>query len=451
MSFHGSSYGSTKSLTRSRSSAKAEVLRLTSTDEKESRQWSGKEPFIMQKPIIGENFPTVRFRTQYNSEEEKLMVDLLDAEHLNQLVENGKTHPYLKVYLEPGKDGEKQTINDDPTYNPNPTYNKKFEFTVPNEDYNKNELCLVIQVFNNNYVKNELLGVTQVYLSHLRQEEGQWAEQETGHKLMVLRTKDGIVPKSEEARMRRKILQQEDELHQLEEANNVIRTNIANKKKHKEEVAREITELEKKKANLALLEQKARNGETVELPDIEGEVELEVGRYRTELEEKSKEAEKLEKKVAELLSSIISKSKNGSLKVGLAHYPESDSLIVEVVSAKKIAAINIQNTKSDPYIKVSLSIPGQATSDLGKTRTIWKNLNPTWEEDLPSPDGVVITREDVKNCSIELVMKDDAKVGAKTPMGKVVINANSSQGAWHLDQVANKSGNKIYMEYPIQL
>ena len=32
-----------------------------------------------------------------------------------------------------------------------------------------------------------------------------------------------------------------------------------------------------------------------------------------------------------------------------------------------------------------------------------------------------------RNLRIELVMKDDNKVGAKVVMGKVVINANSSQ------------------------
>merc|ERR1719219_2557912 len=104
-------------------------------------------------------------------------------------------------------------------------------------------------------------------------------------------------------------------MYEVEENNFEIVNKIKEKKKHKESVASQITELEKKKANLQLQEEMARSGESVELPDVDGEAKLEVDRCKKELDEKKGDVEYLEKRVEKLLNTLLSRSTSGSLKV----------------------------------------------------------------------------------------------------------------------------------------
>ena len=190
----------------------------------------------------------------------------------------------------------------------------------------------------------------------------------------------------------------------------------------------------------------------MELPNVDGEAKLEVDRCKKELDEKKGDVEYLEKRVEKLLNTLLSRSTSGSLKVGLAHYPESRSLLVKVVSGRNLVAVDI-NGKSDPYVKITLNgLPGGVSYDLGKTKTIWKNLNPVWEAELKTPAKVPIDSEDLKNCSIEMVIKDDSKqlLDKKQVLGKVVISTNSAQGSWHLEQAMLKQNQIVDMEYPIK-
>ena len=83
----------------------------------------------------------------------------------------------------------------------------------------------------------------------------------------------------------------------------------------------------------------------------------------------------------------------------------------------------------------------------GKTKTIWKELNPAWKEEFCVQ---VESVDQLSKCSLELVVKDDSKFGVgKRVLGNVFININSAQGGWHLCRVA-KGDEVVYLEYPLQ-
>ena len=86
---------------------------------------------------------------------------------------------------------------------------------------------------------------------------------------------------------------------------------------------------------------------------------------------------------------------------------------------------------------------------LGKTKTIWKELNTSWKEEFSIK---LESLEQLKKYSLGFVVKDDARfsVGPKSTMGKVFININSAQGGWHFAQLARGSV-AVYLEYPLQI
>ena len=90
-------------------------------------------------------------------------------------------------------------------------------------------------------------------------------------------------------------------------------------------------------------------------------------------------------------------------------------------------------------------------SILGKTKTLWKELNPTWKEEFSLPD--VKSLDQLKKCSLGFVIKDDSRIrlGAKNiSLGRVLVNINSAQGAWHFQQLS-KDGGTVYLEYPLKI
>ena len=86
---------------------------------------------------------------------------------------------------------------------------------------------------------------------------------------------------------------------------------------------------------------------------------------------------------------------------------------------------------------------------LGKTKTIWKELNPSWKEEFSIK---LESLDQLKKYSLGLVVKDDSRfsVGPKCTLGKVFVNINSAQGGWHFSQLT-RGGSVVYLEYPLQI
>eukprot|EP00092_Neocalanus_flemingeri_P013437 GFUD01014488.1.p1 GENE.GFUD01014488.1~~GFUD01014488.1.p1 ORF type:complete len:452 (+),score=121.42 GFUD01014488.1:89-1444(+) len=434
--------------------------RLTSRERADVNTYNKRDPFMMQVPVPGEDFPLIRLVTKYQYG--FLFVTLKDAEHLNILA-NRKINTCVKVQLHKAETNqtEKFQTETDSSKSPNPLFNKTFTFSL--KEHEIRDTSLVIQVFDMGYITEEWVGVVHICMTHLWMGEQRvgWKKEERsveirppdgeqGHTLMVLRcAKDGTVSESEEGRMRRKILIQEDQLFKVESANKIKQQELEDMFKEKETIELEVSDLEKKKIDYKFQLQRAETGHTVDVPNITKEVNEEISKKRKELELKKTRLQDVLDKSAELHSKTIDRASNGILKIGLRYKDDTNELFILVDSAKNLPAVNRTDT-SDPYVKVTNQLNNELTF-LGKTKTLWKELNPSWKEDFTLPD--IRSLDQVEKCSLGFVVKDDERIrlGAKnTSLGKVFINMNSAQGAWHFDQLKRGTG-AIYLEYPLQI
>ena len=73
---------------------------------------------------------------------------------------------------------------------------------------------------------------------------------------------------TEEGRMRRKILLQEDKLAKIEITNKMRRLELQERFEEKEKLELEVSDLEKRKVDYKLRLQRAESGHSVDIPDI---------------------------------------------------------------------------------------------------------------------------------------------------------------------------------------
>uniref|UniRef100_A0A914WES2 Uncharacterized protein n=1 Tax=Plectus sambesii TaxID=2011161 RepID=A0A914WES2_9BILA len=97
----------------------------------------------------------------------------------------------------------------------------------------------------------------------------------------------------------------------------------------------------------------------------------------------------------------------GTLEFSLTYKPEENQLIVHLIRAKRLKAMD-SNGFSDPYVKLHL-IPGNAKATKLTSKTIEKTLNPEWNERLVYYG---VTEDDRMKKTLRLTVLDRDRIGS---------------------------------------
>ena len=97
---------------------------------------------------------------------------------------------------------------------------------------------------------------------------------------------------------------------------------------------------------------------------------------------------------------------NGFVQFTVEYIPTLLQLKINLISATNLPACD-SNGFSDPYVKLHL-LPGIAKATKLRSKTIYKNLNPTFNE-MFHYDGV--TLQDMENKTLRLTVLDEDKFG----------------------------------------
>ena len=85
----------------------------------------------------------------------------------------------------------------------------------------------------------------------------------------------------------------------------------------------------------------------------------------------------------------------------LLHSEESKELSVKIIKARDLISSD-SNGFSDPYCKLCM-LPGRESENKRRTKTVFKNLNPVWNETFIFPD---LYREEAENKILEFTFYD---------------------------------------------
>jgi len=114
------------------------------------------------------------------------------------------------------------------------------------------------------------------------------------------------------------------------------------------------------------------------------------------------------------------KDKLGELLVSLTYSPANNTLTLGILQARNLAAMDITG-KSDPYVKVWLMF-GSKKVVKKKTPVHKCTLNPTFNQTFEFG----VSRDEVRNCSIDISVIDFDTIGRNEIIGKLVIGAGCS-------------------------
>lgn len=118
-------------------------------------------------------------------------------------------------------------------------------------------------------------------------------------------------------------------------------------------------------------------------------------------------------------SAQYKKGKFGYIVFSLLYDEEKCVLQVKVIKARKLKAKDMIGS-SDPYVKVHL-IPGNKQSTKQRTKTVRRNVNPTFNETLIYSG---IPKRDVQRKRILLTVKDHDRIGSDDFLGEVEVPLN---------------------------
>ena len=177
------------------------------------------------------------------------------------------------------------------------------------------------------------------------------------------------IPDTEEAKMRRKIILQEDKLFEVETANKLKQEDLQRRLDEKIDLELAVTELEKKNVDYKFQLQQAEMGHTVRDPDITRSESF-LNRLKSiflkffrqmsdEISDKTKDLEKKIARLGDLVSmsarletKFLERATEGTLRVGIQHFRDKKQLLVVVISASGLRPVNFSEKHSDPYVKV---------------------------------------------------------------------------------------------------
>lgn len=96
----------------------------------------------------------------------------------------------------------------------------------------------------------------------------------------------------------------------------------------------------------------------------------------------------------------------GDIMITLAYLPSAERLTVVVIKARNLRIVDDSRNSSDPYIKVTLMVPGKKNKKR-KTAVVRNNINPVYNEALTFD----VNKEVLKNANIELQVVHDGLLG----------------------------------------
>ncbi|KAM7351879.1 synaptotagmin alpha [Cochliomyia hominivorax] len=108
----------------------------------------------------------------------------------------------------------------------------------------------------------------------------------------------------------------------------------------------------------------------------------------------------------------------GDVMITLAYLPSAERLTVVVIKARNLRIVDDSRNSSDPYIKVTLMVPGKKNKKR-KTAVIRNNINPVYNEALTFD----VHKEALKNATIELQVVHDGLLGSNEILGRAIIGS----------------------------
>ncbi len=122
-------------------------------------------------------------------------------------------------------------------------------------------------------------------------------------------------------------------------------------------------------------------------------------------------------------------------------------LEIHVISACRLAGMNLLDQWSDPYVKVEVFKNNNKSPVKFKTNIIMKSLEPQWNEKFTVPE--VKEETDLPNMSIVLTVKDWNHVRAHEKMGQVRLGPGLACTNYHWEKML-KSDEEVTMTHPIE-
>ncbi|XP_055592712.1 synaptotagmin-2 [Uranotaenia lowii] len=109
----------------------------------------------------------------------------------------------------------------------------------------------------------------------------------------------------------------------------------------------------------------------------------------------------------------------GDVMVSLSYLPSVEKLTVVIIKARNLRIIDETRSSSDPYVKISLhNIDGKRLMKR-KTTVARATVTPVYNEAL----SFDISKDALKNCSIELQVLHDSLLGKKEVLGRATIGS----------------------------
>lgn len=165
--------------------------------------------------------------------------------------------------------------------------------------------------------------------------------------------------------------------------------------------------------------------------------------------------------------------RNGFIELGLTFFSQTRCIRIDVVAANRLKAVNIYSDDSDPFVKVkvfrqrrpsrsasSKSLPRPpAGSSKGsppssspegwsfRTKTIWKNLAPKWNEHFIVAD---VGAADLPFMSAEVTVMDKGRLRSSQPLGQVKLGPGQAYDNLHWEEMAKSPNCKVSMVHPLR-
>uniref|UniRef100_A0AAG5DA67 C2 domain-containing protein n=1 Tax=Anopheles atroparvus TaxID=41427 RepID=A0AAG5DA67_ANOAO len=109
----------------------------------------------------------------------------------------------------------------------------------------------------------------------------------------------------------------------------------------------------------------------------------------------------------------------GDLMVSLSYLPSAEKLTVVVIKARNLRVIDATRNSSDPYVKVCLYNAGGRRIKKRKTTVARNTTAPVYNEALTFD----ISRETLKDCSIEFQALHDSLLGRNETLGRATVGS----------------------------